>query len=352
MKSVMDLAQFDYDLPEGLIAQEPVEKRDESRLLVVNRERGGFEDLVFSQIENHLQAGDLLILNDTQVFPARLHGVKTPSGAAIEMLLLERLEDMTWIVIAYRASRLKAGTVVEFSDELKCRVLECLPEGKFKVEFECRGQWDEILEKLGEVPLPPYIEQQQNRDRDLDRERYQTVYAKYHERYNSAAAPTAGLHFTPELLDRLKEKGVKLGYLTLRVGLDTFLPMRVDRIDEHKMHTEAYYVPEETTEMIHQAKSNQKRVVAVGTTSVRVLESATDPTGGITAGAGESQLFIYPGYHFKMVDAMITNFHLPKTTLLLLVSAFMGMELRKAAYRHAVDNQYRFYSYGDAMFIE
>ncbi len=347
----MDISEFDYNLPQELIAQFPSEKRDESRLLVVHRERASLESAQFHEIGNWLRAGDVLAMNNTEVFPARLKGYKEPGGAAIEMLLLEKREELVWVVIAYRASRLKRGTEVVFGDELKCRVVECLEEGKFLVQFECQEDWDAALSKLGEIPLPPYIERKNGEYKEIDRERYQTVFAEHNEQYNSAAAPTAGLHFTEELLQQLEQSGIHLCHVTLRVGLDTFLPMRVEHIEEHEMHTEAYYVPETSAKCINQAASEGRRVIAVGTTSVRVLESAVDENRKIRSGPGSSNLFIQPGYQFNMVDGMITNFHLPRTTLILLVSAFMGNELRKTAYEYAIEQNFRFYSYGDAMLI-
>ncbi len=347
----MDLSHFDYSLPEELIAQVPTKRRDESRLLVANRETGRLEDTIFQSLHAYLAPGDVLVLNDTFVFPARLFGKKKPGGAAIEMLLLHRLNQQEWEVIAYRASRLKVGTQVVFSERLRCEVIEVLPEGKFCVRFDWEGEWEEVLAEYGQIPLPPYINRKNGEYSELDRQRYQTIFAHPHQQYNSAAAPTAGLHFTDALLQRLKHKGIDVVYLTLQVGLDTFLPMRSERIEEHRMHRESFHLPEQTARRVETAWREGKRVVAVGTTAVRVLESAVIEPGRLQAGLGDTQLFIYPGYLFKMVNTLITNFHLPRTTLLLLVSAFMGNEFRHQAYEYAIEKRFRFYSYGDAMLI-
>lgn len=347
----MDLSQFDYPLPTELIAQTPAEKRDRSRLLLVNRESGGLNESLFCHLDRHLQAGDLLVFNDTKVFPARLFGRKEPGGAAIEMLLLNPFSQEEWEVIAYRASRLKEGTQVVFSEAFSCTVRECLPDGKFRVRFTWQGDWNETLNRHGQIPLPPYIRRENGEFVETDKQRYQTVYARHRSKYDSAAAPTAGLHFTPELLQRLEDKGAQTCKVTLRVGLDTFLPMRVDTVEEHRMHSESYIMPQETAEALEKARREGRRIIAVGTTSVRVLESSAQPDGSINAGEGSTRLFIYPGYRFRIVNGMITNFHLPKSTLLLLVSAFMGNELREKSYQYAIDNRFRFFSYGDAMLI-
>lgn len=346
----MDLSLFDYHLPDELIAQMPAQKRDESRLLVVERSQATMQDESFCQLANFLQPGDVLVRNDTHVFPARLLGNKHPGGALIEMLLLKPLAEGEWEVIAYRASRLKVGTVVVFSTEFSCEVLKCLPEGKFHVRFSWRGDWNEVLARHGSIPLPPYIARQNGEYRDFDRDRYQTVYAQHRPRYDSAAAPTAGLHFTPELFQELTEKQIQVCNVTLQVGLDTFLPMRVDRVEDHRMHSESYFIPEETANTLLDARRDKRRIIAVGTTSVRVLESCMKE-GAISPGPGHTDIFIYPGYPFRVVEGLITNFHLPRSTLLLLVSAFMGSELRQRAYQYAIDNRFRFYSYGDAMLI-
>ncbi|MFB3786340.1 MAG: tRNA preQ1(34) S-adenosylmethionine ribosyltransferase-isomerase QueA [bacterium] len=347
----MDLSAFDYPLPSHLIAQAPSPRRDESRLLAVNRADGSLREGRFRDIVEYLAPGDALILNNTYVFPARLLGRKEPGGAAIEMLLLEPRREGEWEVIAYRASRLKRGARVVFSDTFSCVVIESLDEGKFHVRFEWEGDWDTALTMHGRIPLPPYINRPADQTNGPDRERYQTVYARRFPPYESAAAPTAGLHFTRELLDRLREKGVRTGAVTLRIGLDTFLPLRVEKVEEHVMHTEAYCVPPGTAALAAETKARGGRIVAVGTTAVRVLESAVTTGGALTAGEGKTSLFIYPGYTFKIVDSLITNFHLPRSTLLLLVSAFLGNELRRQAYEYAAAHEFRFYSYGDAMLI-
>ncbi len=346
----MDVAEFDYHLPQDLIAQHPAEKRDQSRLLVVNRADGSLTDSTFSNLPSFLQEGDLLVVNDTQVIPARLFGTKAPGGAQIEMLLLKPHSNTDWQVIAYRASRLKPGVRVVFSDMLSCTVKETLDDGRFIVAFDWQGDWDDVLQSHGGIPLPPYIERQNGACSDQDRERYQTVYARDRFDYNSPAAPTAGLHFSRQVFAELKAKGVETAPVSLRVGLDTFLPMRVERVEDHVMHAEEYDVPQATADAVNQAKRDQRRVITVGTTATRTLESAASG-GEITPGPGSTRIYIYPGYDYKIVDAMITNFHLPKSTLLLMISAFMGNELRERAYTHAVEQRYRFYSYGDAMVV-
>lgn len=347
----MDLTEFDYELPQELIAQHPVSHRDESRLLVVNRAEGAISQTIFKQIVPYFEAGDLLVLNNTHVFPARLFGKKSPGGAAIEMLLLQHCEEDEWEVIAYRASRLKVGTVVVFSNTFQCEVKQVLDEGKFRVCFSYQGDWNQTLREHGQIPLPPYIRRDGVASTADDDTRYQTIFHKPNIDFDSAAAPTAGLHFSRSLLDELQRKGVQLGYVTLRIGLDTFLPMRVDRVEDHRMHTEMFHIPSETAELVNQTRAKGKRIVAVGTTSVRVLESAVISGGQLREQTGATSLFIYPGYAFQLVDAMITNFHLPKSTLLLLVSAFMGNDLRIKAYEYAMRERFRFYSYGDAMLI-
>ncbi|MBI1391050.1 MAG: tRNA preQ1(34) S-adenosylmethionine ribosyltransferase-isomerase QueA [bacterium] len=347
----MDLSLFDYDLPPELIAQHPAERRDRSRLLSINRADGSLTDLHFNQLPTLLREGDLLVMNDTHVFPARLLGEKQPGGARIEMLLLRPFNEQEWEVIAYRASRLRAGVRVEFSDELACEVRETLKDGRFRVAFEWRGDWNDALIRHGGIPLPPYIERPDGADGG-DRDRYQTVYARTRFELDSPAAPTAGLHFTPEVFAALREKGVEMAALTLRVGLDTFLPMRVETIEEHRMHSEDYDVPEETAQAVGRALCEGRRVIAVGTTSARTLESAALSENAIKPGPGSTDIYIYPGYNFTIVKAMITNFHLPRSTLLLMISAFMGNELRERAYAHAVANRFRFFSYGDSMFIQ
>jgi len=347
----MDLSSFDYVLPPDRIAQNPATQRDHSRLLVADRQNHSLHDRVFYQVTDYFSEGDVLVLNDTFVFPARLYGTKDPGGAHIEMLLLEKQMDAHWQVIAYRASRLHVGTIVRFGHNFYCQVAKVLEEGKFIVKFHWDGDWDERLKKHGEIPLPPYIEREEGHANQTDKERYQTVFAQQSDLYNSAAAPTAGLHFTPEILRQLKEKNVLFCPVTLRVGLDTFLPMRSHTIEEHTMHTEAYHLPPESASRIEEAWSRGKRIIAVGTTAMRVLESAAYAPGKLRPGENRTNLFIYPGFPFKIVNTMITNFHLPRTTLILLVSSFMGSDFRAHAYQHAINHQYRFFSYGDAMLI-
>ncbi len=347
----MDIKEFDYELPQELIAQTPAERRDHSRLLIVHRNAGSLEEGLFHQLSDLLNQGDVLVLNDTHVFPARLLGKKQPGGADIEMLLLNRRSNALWEVIAYRASRLKKGTHVVFSDQLYCTVADVLQEGKFLVEFSWQGDWDKVLAQCGQIPLPPYIHREDGEYAELDKERYQTIFAKPNQSFESAAAPTAGLHFSESLLQTLRQRGINIGYVTLQVGLDTFLPLRSERIEEHVIHSESYHLPPSTAELIESALARGKRVIAVGTTVVRVLESAAKSKGKPEPGTRNSNLFITPGFEFKIINGLITNFHLPRTTLLLLVSAFMGNDLRKKTYEYAIQHRFRFYSYGDAMLI-
>lgn len=339
----MLLSDFDYYLPEELIAQHPSEKRDASRLMVVNRRKTELEHKHFFDLPDYLRPGDTLVFNDTKVIPARLIGSKRDTGAKIEVFLLNRTAGEEWEVLVRPGKKARVGTIIEFSGELSCEVLDSTEFGGRKVKFTYNGIFEEILDKLGETPLPPYI-----KERLKDKERYQTVYAK--ER-GSAAAPTAGLHFTENLLAKIKDKGVNLAFLTLHVGLGTFRPVNVENILEHKMHREYYSVSAETAEIINKTKSSGNRVIAVGTTAVRTLETVAE-NGKMAGKSGFTEIFIYPGYEFKMVDAMITNFHLPKSTLLMLISAFAGKERVLSAYREAVAEKYRFFSFGDAMFIE
>jgi len=340
----MNTADFDFDLPEELIAQTPLEKRDASRLLVVDKETGAFSDQHFDQIIDQLQPGDALVMNNTRVLPARLYGIKPETGGHVELLLLKNTQGDDWEVLAKPAKRLRVGAQISFGDgRLTATVVEELEHGGRIVRFGYEGIFLEVLESLGEMPLPPYIH-----EKLADRERYQTVYAKEN---GSAAAPTAGLHFTEELLEQIAAKGVKLVYLTLHVGLGTFRPVHVNVIEDHVMHREFYSVPTETAELIQRAKLEGRRVVAVGTTSIRTLEASAASTGHVEAGSGWTDIFIYPGYEFKVVDAVITNFHLPKSTLIMLISAFAGRAFTLEAYRTAVEEQYRFFSFGDAMFI-
>ena len=342
----MNTADFDFDLPEELIAQTPLEKRDASRLLVVDKETGAFSDQHFDQIIDQLQPGDALVMNNTRVLPARLYGIKPETGGHVELLLLKNTKGDDWEVLAKPAKRLRVGAQISFGDgRLTATVVEELDHGGRIVRFGYEGSFLEVLESLGEMPLPPYIHEKLS-----DRERYQTVYAKEN---GSAAAPTAGLHFTKELLEQIAAKGVKLVYLTLHVGLGTFRPVSVDSLDDHEMHSEFYSLSEEAAQTLRQVKANGGRVIAVGTTSIRTLETIGSKfQGQIQADSGWTNIFIKPGYDWKVVDAFSTNFHLPKSTLVMLVSAFAGRSLTLEAYEHAIAERYRFFSFGDAMFIK
>ena len=342
----MNTADFDFHLPEELIAQTPLEKRDSSRLLIVDRETGQFSDQHFDNIIDQLEPGDALVMNNTRVLPARLYGTKPETGGHVELLLLKNTQGDFWEVLAKPAKRLRVGTRVSFGDgRLTATVTEELEHGGRIVRFDYQGIFLEVLESLGEMPLPPYIHEKLE-----DRERYQTVYAKEN---GSAAAPTAGLHFTEELLDKIAAKGVKLVYLTLHVGLGTFRPVSVDNLEEHEMHSEFYSLSEEAAETLRQVKASGHRIIAVGTTSIRTLETIGSKfEGQIQADSGWTNIFIKPGYQWKVVDAFSTNFHLPKSTLVMLVSAFAGRQLTLQAYEHAIAERYRFFSFGDAMFIK
>lgn len=337
---------FDFDLPEELIAQTPLEKRDSSRLLIIDHQTKEMTDSHFDQIVDQLNPGDALVMNNTRVLPARLHGEKPDTHGHVELLLLKNTKEDQWEVLAKPAKRLKVGSKVSFGDgRLTATVIEELDHGGRIVEFSYSGIFLEVLESLGEMPLPPYIHEKLE-----DSERYQTVYAKEN---GSAAAPTAGLHFTEALLKKIKDKGVHLVYLTLHVGLGTFRPVSVDSVDEHEMHSEFYHLSEEAAQTLRQVKANGGRLVAVGTTSIRTLETiGTKFDGDIQADSGWTNIFIKPGYQFKVVDAFSTNFHLPKSTLVMLVSAFAGREFVLEAYQHAVNEKYRFFSFGDAMFVK
>ena len=341
----MKLEEFDYNLPEELIAQVPIEKRDESRLMVLHRDSKKIEHKTFKDIINYLKPGDCLVRNNTKVIPARLYG-KKETGANVEFVLLNQIEGDIWESIVRPGNKLKPGSVVNFGDGLlKATILDIMEGGTRKVEFEYEGIFNEILDKIGLMPLPPYIHESLK-----EKDRYQTVYAKYN---GSAAAPTAGLHFTPELLKIIEEKGVKIANVTLHVGIGTFRPVKEENIEEHKMHTEHFYIKQEDVEKINQTKKAGGRVIAVGTTSCRVLETiASEETGLVNATEGDTGIYIYPGYKFKCIDGLITNFHLPKSTLLMLVSALAGREFVLDAYNEAVKEKYRFFSFGDAMFIE
>ena len=339
----MKTSDFYYELDESLIAQTPLEKRDASRLLVYNRETHEVEHRVFSDIVEYLRPGDVLVINDTKVIPARLYGVKRGTQRAVEFLLLRRISLDTWDIIMKPGRKLKAGDEVVFSDRLSATILKKKEDGVTEVRFSFDGVFEAILDELGEMPLPPYIHEKLS-----DPSRYQTVYAREE---GSAAAPTAGLHFTPELLDKIVSMGVVIARLTLHVGLGTFRPVKVESVEDHVMHSEHYHVSEEAAEAINAARQSGGRIVAVGTTCVRTLESVSDEAGVVHAGSGETNIFITPGYRFKAVDALVTNFHLPESTLIMLVCAFAGREETLALYRDAVKRRYRFFSFGDAMLI-
>ena len=339
----MQVSEFNYDLPEELIAQVPIEKRDESRLMVLNREKQTIEHKTFKDIIEYLEPGDCLVRNNTKVIPARIYG-KKETGANVEFLLLNNIEGDIWETIVRPGNKLHVGTKVIFGDGiLKAEILEIMPGGTRKVKFSYNGIFNEILDKIGLMPLPPYIHEELK-----EKDRYQTVYAKYD---GSAAAPTAGLHFTPELLQKIAEKGVEIANVTLHVGIGTFRPVKEEKVEDHEMHSEHFYSKQEDVDKINNAKKNGKRVIAVGTTSCRVLETIADEHGMVKETEGDTQIFIYPGYHFKCLDGLITNFHLPQSTLLMLVSALAGKDYILKAYNEAVKERYRFFSFGDAMFI-
>ena len=341
----MQLSDFYYDLPQELIAQDPLLKRDNSRLMVLNREEGTIEHKHFYDVISYLKEGDCLVINDTKVIPARLIGEKEGTGAAIEVLLLKRLDDCTWETLVKPGKKARVGARIIFGGgKLVGEVIDIVEEGNRIVRFEYEGIFEEILDELGQMPLPPYITHKLE-----DKNRYQTVYAE-HE--GSAAAPTAGLHFTKELLEEIKGKGIKIAHVTLHVGLGTFRPVKEDNILDHHMHSEFFMIDEEAAEKINRAKETGHRVICVGTTSCRTVESAADENGHLEAKSGWTQIFIYPGYKFKVLDCLITNFHLPESTLIMLVSALAGREHVLAAYEEAVKERYRFFSFGDAMFIQ
>ncbi|MCD8010676.1 MAG: tRNA preQ1(34) S-adenosylmethionine ribosyltransferase-isomerase QueA [Lachnospiraceae bacterium] len=339
----MNVEDFDYELPEELIAQDPIPDRSSSRLLVLDRETGVIEHRVFRDILEYLNPGDCLVLNNTRVIPARLYGTRVGTGATVEVLLLKRREGDVWETLVKPGKKARPGTVLDFGGQMQGTILEIVDDGNRLIRFQYEGIFEEILDRLGEMPLPPYITHKLE-----DRERYQTVYARHD---GSAAAPTAGLHFTEELLQEIRARGVEIAELTLHVGLGTFRPVKVEKVEEHHMHSEFYQVDEETAARVNAARARGGRIIAVGTTSCRTLESATDETGILHAGSRWTDIFIYPGYRFKMVDALITNFHLPKSTLMMLVSALAGREHILAAYEEAVREKYRFFSFGDAMLI-
>ena len=340
----MNIKEFYYDLPEELIAQDPLADRSSSRLLTLDKNSGAFSHHVFRDIVDYLNPGDCLVLNNTKVIPARLMGEKEGTGAGIEVLLLKRKENDVWETLVKPGKKARPGARISFGNGLLVgEVVDVVEEGNRLIKFEYEGIFEEILDQLGQMPLPPYITH-----RLEDKNRYQTVYAKHN---GSAAAPTAGLHFTPELLEVIKAKGVKVAEVTLHVGLGTFRPVKVENILEHHMHSEFYMVEEEQAAMINETKKNGGRVICVGTTSCRTLESATGEDGILRAGSGWTEIFIYPGYKFKILDALITNFHLPESTLLMLISALAGRDNVMKAYEEAVKERYRFFSFGDAMFI-
>ena len=339
----MDLKEFYYDLPEELIAQVPIQKRDESRLMVLDRKKQTIEHKIFKDILEYLKPGDCLVRNNTKVIPARIYG-KKETGANVEFLLLNNIEGDIWEAIVRPGNKLHIGTKVSFGEGLlDAEILEVMEGGTRKVKFTYNGIFNEILDKIGLMPLPPYIHEELK-----EKDRYQTVYAKYQ---GSAAAPTAGLHFTEELLEKIKAKGVEIANVTLHVGIGTFRPVKVEKIEEHHMHSEHYYIKKEDAEKINNAKKNGGRIISVGTTSCRVLESIANENGLVQETEGDTSIFIYPGYKFKCIDALITNFHLPESTLLMLVSALAGKDYIMKAYKEAVEKKYRFFSFGDAMFI-
>lgn len=339
----MKKSDFYYDLPEELIAQTPVYPRDSSRLMVLSKATGEVEHRHFNNLTEYLKPGDCLVLNDTRVLPARIYGTATDTGAVVEFLLLKQHNMLTWETLAGPGKKAKTGREFKFSDKLSAVVREVLPDGNRIIEFSCDGEFFSVLDEVGQMPLPPYIKEKLS-----DKERYQTVYSR---ELGSAAAPTAGLHFTPEMLEKIKNMGVKIAYVTLHVGLGTFRPVKVDDITEHKMHTEHYSVSAQSAEIINKTKNNGGRVICVGTTSCRTVESVMQKYGKICECSDDTGIFIYPGYKFKCMDALITNFHLPESTLIMLVSAFAGYENTMNAYKIAVAEKYRFFSFGDCMFI-
>ncbi|MBR6771376.1 MAG: tRNA preQ1(34) S-adenosylmethionine ribosyltransferase-isomerase QueA [Lachnospiraceae bacterium] len=344
MKQEWKKSDFYFELPQELIAQDPLENRSDSRLLVLGRESGSVEHHGFREVTDYLSPGDCLVLNDTRVIPARLLGVKEDTGAAIEVLLLKRKEKDVWEALVKPGKKLKPGAMVSFGEGiLQGEILEVVEEGNRLIRFTYQGIFEEVLDQLGEMPLPPYITH-----RLEDKNRYQTVYARYE---GSAAAPTAGLHFTKELLEKIEEKGVNIAYVTLHVGLGTFRPVKEENILNHHMHTEYYQITGEAAEKINQTKQTGGKVICVGTTSCRTIESAADEKGMLKESSGNTDIFIYPGYQFKIMDGLITNFHLPESTLVMLVSAFAGREKVLKAYQMAVEEAYRFFSFGDAMLI-
>ncbi len=340
----MKVSDFNYELPENLIAQHPYDKRDEARLMVLNKENYTIEHKIFKDVIEYLNPGDCLVINNTKVIPARLYG-KKDTGANVEFLLLKRIEGDIWEAMVRPGNKLKPGTKVLFGNGiLKATILDVLEGGNRKVEFEYNGIFNEILDQIGLIPLPPYITKASREDN----EKYQTVYAKYD---GSAAAPTAGLHFTKELLENIRTKGIEIANVTLHVGIGTFRPVKVENVEEHEMHSEHYYIKKEDADKINLAKQNGNKVIAVGTTSCRVLESVADDSGLVKEIESDTSIFIYPGYKFKCIDSLITNFHLPESTLIMLVSSLAGKDFIMKAYNEAVKKEYKFFSFGDAMLI-
>ena len=340
----MKTDDFDYDLPKNLIAQTPLKNRNQSRMMVLDKLTGKYEDNNFKNLIDYLNPGDTLVLNDTKVIPARLIGHKPSTGAVIEVLMLKDLGNDEWECLTKPAKRIKEGTIVKFSDELSCKCIYVGEDGIRHYKFIYDGIFLEILDRLGEMPLPPYITEKLE-----DKNRYQTVYAK---NPGSAAAPTAGLHFTNEYLEKVKDKGVNIAYVTLHVGLGTFRPVAVEDVTKHDMHSEYYILNKDTANLLNETKRNNKRIIAVGTTSTRVLETVCDEKGYFKENSGYTKIFIYPGYKFKAIDCLLTNFHLPKSTLIMLISALAGKDNVLRAYKHAVEEKYRFFSFGDCMFIK
>ncbi len=340
----MKKSDFYYDLPENLIAQTPIEPRNSSRLMVLSKANDEILHTNFNHLDEFLRAGDCLVLNNTRVMPARIFGTRVDTGAVVEFVLLKQESSLIWQAIAGPGKKAKTGTEFKFSDKLSATVIDVLPDGNRILEFKCDGEFFSVLDEVGQMPLPHYIKEKLSNS-----ERYQTVYSK---ELGSAAAPTAGLHFTKEMLEELKQKGIKIAYVTLHVGLGTFRPVKVDEITEHKMHSEWYCISEEAANTINETKAAGGRVICVGTTSCRTLESAATKFGGVKQCSDSTDIFIYPGYNFKCIDGLITNFHLPESTLIMLVSAFYGYEKTMKAYKTAVDEKYRFFSFGDAMIIQ
>ncbi len=340
---MMKTSDFFYDLPEELIAQTPVEPRNSSRLMILSRDSGAVEHKHFYNLPEFLKPGDCLVLNDTRVLPARMYGVREDTGAVVEFVLLRQHGNMLWECLAGPGKKAKEGYKFKFSDKLSATVTEVMPDGNRMIEFRCDGDFFTVLDEVGQMPLPPYI-----KEKLKDKERYQTVYSK---EAGSAAAPTAGLHFTKEMLESIKKSGVNIAYVTLHVGLGTFRPVKVEDVTKHKMHTEHFYIPGEAADIINETKKNGGRVICVGTTSCRTVESCAARYGEIRSCSGDTDIFIYPGFEFKCMDGLVTNFHLPESTLIMLVSAFAGYDNVMNAYNTAVKEKYRFFSFGDAMLI-